>query len=219
MLTRAPAFRAMTALTALWAGACHAPPPAAAPTAADDMDACCRVLVYTHEATIFRVDVMEVRVEVDRQAARRVAALRGSRPRDAALDAEIVAALFATRTGDMRMTFRMGMPLAQFLDNTESELRRLGAAELLTATEVDDLIAASRDRYGALEDAGIGVGDRLDHALRGDTVTTVFVNAAGVEVLRSVAVGRIHRVALLGSFFAEASTFRSGLLDLVFGRP
>jgi hypothetical protein len=58
----------------------------------------------------------------------------------------------------------------------------------------------------------------IEHAVRGDTVTTRYTDVTGTVRIDGFLVGSKERRVLLGSLFGPESDFRQGLLDLVFSR-
>jgi hypothetical protein len=97
-------------------------------------------------------------------------------------------------------------------------LEKLSGDGLLTSEEFQALDAENVARFAVLAADGIRDGDRLEHQIRGDTVTTRYTDVAGAVRIDEVRVGSGHRRALLGSLFGPRSGFRKGLLDLVFDR-
>jgi len=89
---------------------------------------------------------------------------------------------------------------------------------VLTTEEFEALDAENVARFSVLAADGVRDGDRLEHQVRGDTVTTRYTDVAGAVRIDEVRVGSGHRRALLGSLFGPRSGFRKGLLDLVFDR-
>ena len=64
---------------------------------------------------------------------------------------------------------------------------------------------------------GIRQGDLFLYTVRGDTVSTRFIDSDGNTRLDFVRIGPEFRRALMGTYFVPGSNFRDGLMDLVFG--
>jgi hypothetical protein len=184
------------------------------PSAVED---CCSEFDYVLEVTIFQIDVVHLYLRVDPETGLAVSSMvsRGSRSR--ALEDSVVEALLRTPSAYARMTFLMEMSAERFLDNTIETLEGMGEEGLLTAAEVDNLVRSARRRFAFLNESGITAGDYLEQLLHGDSLKTRFFREDGERSMEDVQIGRAHRIALLGSYFSEASDFRDGLLDQVFG--
>ncbi len=178
--------------------------------------ACCAVFDYVLEATIFQIDAVRLELRVDDRTAADVRALVRAAQRSAALDSAIAHRYLNARETIVSMTFLVSMTATRFLSQTESVLRRLGDEGLLAADDVERLAREARFRFAFLRDGGVHDGDRMEYQVLGDSVTTSYVRPDGSRALHDVQVGRAHRVAVLGSYFARSSEFRTGLLDQVF---
>jgi len=197
----------------LWVlSACGGRAPAAAPPSGGAF-----AFDYVLEATIFKIDVVHVNLQIDSGTVRTVKALVSSGNRTRALEDSVGAALMETPTANARLTFLVAIPAQQFVENTAEILRDMGEEGLLASSEVEHLVRSSRQRFAFLDEAGIAPGDYVEQVLRGDSVTTTFITSLGERRLHDIQVGREHRIALLGSYFAKTSDFRDGLLDQVFG--
>jgi hypothetical protein len=71
-------------------------------------------------------------------------------------------------------------------------------------------------RFKFLEGRGVNEDDCLYYTVRGDSVQTRFVSAAGDTLLDDLRIGPERKTSLLGSYFAPETNFHDGLLDLVF---
>ena len=119
---------------------------------------------------------------------------------------------------EVRMTFLRSFSLKRFLDANREQMEGLAEAGLLTDREIRRLIAENEERFAVLEADGIRDGDRLEHEVHGDTVTTRYTDVTGAIRIDEVQVGAEQRTMLMGSLFGPQSSFRNGLLDLVFSR-
>lgn len=191
----------------------QAPAPAPFPRAGS----CCDEFNYVLEATIFNIDVVHLNLQVDAETAATLASLTENGRRTPDKEDIAAGALLATTSARARMTFLVRIPADQFLDETETLIRGLGSEGLLQSPQVESLVLDARRRFAFLEGSGIAAGDYLEQHLRGDSVTTTYVSGKGEQRLRGTRVGSEHRAAMLGSYFARSSSFREGLLDIVFG--
>ena len=190
----------------------------ASPVFSQEAPSCCASFDYVLERTIFKVDAVRLELVVRGDTPDRVAALaRGHL--DPGLAGDSVAALYLAADGaDVRMTFLRSFSLGRFLDENRNVLEKLSGDGILTSEEFQALDVENVARFAVLAADGIRDGDRLEHQIRGDTVTTRYTDVAGTVRIDEVRVGSGHRRALLGSLFGPRSGFRKGLLDLVFDR-
>ncbi len=178
---------------------------------------CCRELVYVYEASIFKLDVMRIRVRVDEATAEAVRSLVHSRPRSADLDGAVAARFMAAQAATAVTEFLMGMSGETFIANTIKSMDGMARDGRVTDGEAQALGRDVRSRFGFLSDTGVRPTDRLHYDLVGDTVTTRYLRADTV-LMRDRQVGALHRTVLLSSYFTPSSEFRRGLLDEAFGR-
>jgi len=179
---------------------------------------CCSRFDYVLERTIFKVDAVRLELTVHGGTPDRVARLVTGRA-DPRSSSDSVAALYlAADDARVRMTFLRSFGLKRFLDANRGVMEKLTKAGILSDEEFQTLDAANADRFQVLAADGIRDGDRIEHQVRGDTVTTRYTDVSGAVRVDEVRVGSEQRRVLLGSLFGPESGFRNGLLDLVFGR-
>jgi hypothetical protein len=188
-----------------------------APPSPADPESCCREFEYLLEATILKIDVARLFLRVDQETARQVAAIVSTDGRTRESELAVSNRLMSTGDAYARLTFLLDISAQQFQETTEKTLRDLGLAGYLKQDEVDQLVQSSRRDLTFLGDSGITKGDYIEQMLSADSVTTTFANSSGERRFQSIRIGREHRIAMLGSYFAETSDFRAGLLDQVFG--
>ena len=92
-------------------------------------------------------------------------------------------------------------------------------AGILSDEEFQRLDAENDVRFQVLAEDGIRDGDRIEHQVRGDTVTTRYIDVAGTVRIEEMRIGPEQRRVLMGSLFGPESGFRKGLLDQVFNEP
>ncbi len=179
---------------------------------------CCAQFDYILERTIFKVDAVRLELTVGSETADPVSELVHGRV-DPRSEEEGVARLYVNaEEAEVRMTFLRSFSLKRFLDANREQMEGLAEAGLLTDREIRRLIAENEERFAVLEGDGIRDGDRLEHEVRGDTVTTRYTDVTGAIRIDEVQVGAEQRTMLMGSLFGPQSSFRNGLLDLVFSR-
>lgn len=179
---------------------------------------CCTRFDYILERTIFQVDAVRLELTVGPETADPVSVLVHGRA-DPRSEEDAVARLYVdSEEAEVRMTFLRSFSLKRFLDANREQMERLAEAGLLTDGETRRLIAENEERFALLDADGIRDGDRLEHEVRGDTVTTRYTDVTGAIRIDEVQVGAEQRTMLMGSLFGPRSSFRNGLLDLVFSR-
>jgi hypothetical protein len=133
---------------------------------------------------------------------------------------DTVAALYlAADDAQVRMTFLRSFGLGRFLGANRDVMERLMRAGILSDEEFQRLDAENDERFQVLAEDGIRDGDRIEHRVRGDTVTTRYIDVAGTVRIEDMRIGPEQRRVLMGSLFGPESGFRKGLLDQVFNEP
>ena len=208
--TRTPTLCVGLLLTAL---------PSSSASAQDEESLCCTRFEYVLERTIFKVDAVRLELTVTGETPGRVAELVGAQP-DPRSSSDTVAALYlAADDAQVRMTFLRSFSLGRFLGANRDVMERLMRADILSDEEFQRLDAENDDRFQVLAEDGIRDGDRIEHRVRGDTVTTRYIDVAGTVRIEDVRIGPEQRRVLMGSLFGPDSGFRKGLLDQVFNEP
>jgi hypothetical protein len=179
---------------------------------------CCARFDYVLERTIFKVDAVRLELTVLGETPDRAAELVSEQV-DPRPSPDSVAALYLSADrADVRMVFLRSFGLKRFLDANRNAMQKLVSAGLLTDAEFRRLDTENAGRFGILAADGIRDGDRLEHEVRGDTVSTRYVDVTGAVRVDEIRIGSEQRRVLLGSLFGPQSGFRKGLLDLVFER-
>lgn len=170
------------------------------------------------EKTLFKVDVLRLSVVLDREAAERIesalaaATSGGWELDDEALEDTIAAIALDSREALTEIEFERDVGLEQFLDGIRSNLEKAREADLITASEFEDIAAQLPRWYDFLAERGIDSGDRMVQRIRGDTLRTIYVTAAGDVLLDQQDVGPVRRLSVLGGYFAPGSDFREDLV-------
>lgn len=179
---------------------------------------CCTHFDYVLERTIFKVDAVRLELTVRGDTPGRVARLVTGRTDPRSTTDSVAALYLSSDDAAIRMTFLRSFGLSRFLDANRDVMRKMVRSGYLTEEEFRRLDEENRERFAVLEADGVRDGDRLEHEVRGDTVTTLYTDAEGAVRIDQVRVGRTERRVLMGSLFGPASEFRKGLLRQVFDR-
>jgi len=187
-------------------------------TGQETPDACCSRFDYVLEKTFLKVDAVRLELSIMDETPVHVAELIDDSSRDDALEDSVAAVYGGAEGADLRMTFLVSFSLERFLDGNRDSLNGLAKAGVISGEDAERLFLENERRFAVLDEIGLQEGDRLEHELRGDTITTRFIDVSGVILVEETRVGPERRAALLGSLFGPESDFRDGLLDQVFDR-
>lgn len=179
---------------------------------------CCERFDYLLEKTIFKVDAVRLELAFTDGTPARVAGLLTRSPDVPALRDSIAAEYLAASGAMVRFTFERSFGLERFLRANRDVMEDLVDAGILNHEEFLELDAENVERFQVLAEAGIQDGDRLEHRIDGERVTTRYVDRGGTLRIDEVQVGDAERRALLGSLFGPGSDFRNGLVDQVLDR-
>lgn len=161
------------------------------------------------ERTIFQVDVLTVDLRLGPETADEIRRLV---EKGAGRDSIAAAAIHSQNTY-ARIQFVRNVGMDQFLDGVRTDLRRTVDAGLIDRETFDSISASLPRWYSFLEDRGVREGDELLYRVRGDTLHSGYRTPADEWLLRQTDVGPERRLAVLGSYLVEGSSFREGLLD------
>ena len=187
------------------------PRPGPAQTAAAT---CCTPITATLTKTMLKVKVATLTVDVDSATAARVQSVIGdAQSVSNSLSDSIAGAYMAATSADATTEFTHSVTASQFLGGQKDSFGQMVKAGLLTADEAATIEQDMEKQFAFLSDGGINNGDKLMLTLRGDSVTTRFVTAAGVQRAEFSAVGKARRMAFVGEYFGSHSDFRKGLLQ------
>lgn len=168
------------------------------------------------ERTIFRVDILTLRVRLGPEAARELERLVAGRSYSRAL-ADSVAPVAALATDAFaRIEFQRGLRLGQFVSAVRGNMRKAREAGYLSEEDYTKIADALPRWFDFLRERRIRRGDELLYRIRGDTLRTVFRSADGTVLLDQTDVGPERRLAVLGSYYAPGSDFRERLIRSLF---
>jgi hypothetical protein len=173
-------------------------------------------LDFLLERTLLKIDVVRLRIDVDHETARGVAAVVDAGDRSRKREDDVAERYLATRHADISLEFKMDLGFDRFIDSAADNSKRLVKAGLVEEEAAERLVTERRERFAFLADTGIREGDLFLYTVRGDTVTTRFIDADGHTRLDYIRIGPEWRRALMGTYFVPGSNFRDGLMDLVF---
>jgi hypothetical protein len=180
------------------------------------MSGCCARLDYRLEKTFLKVDVLQLTLVVDDATAAGVDSMIAGRERSDHVERVVVSNFLGARSADITLAFLRSITYDQFIDSARKTSQKVADAGLIERESAERIHQDTARRFAFLKETGIRKGDHLFYALRGDSIATRYIDADGQTRLRDVRVGPERRLALLGSYFAPNTTFRDGLLDLIF---
>ena len=161
------------------------------------------------ERTIFQVDVLTVDLRLGSGTADEIRRLVEA---GAARDS-IATAAIRSQDAWARIRFVRNVGMNQFLDGVRADLARVVEAGLIDRETFDSISRNLPRWYSFLEDRGVRDGDELLYRVRGDTLHSGYRTPSDEWLLRQTDVGQERRLAVLGSYLVEGSSFREGLLD------
>ncbi|HSJ14507.1 MAG TPA: hypothetical protein VK939_08830, partial [Longimicrobiales bacterium] len=165
------------------------------------------------QKTFLKVDVLSVDICFDVPTAGRMAATAArGRLRGAAADAITRAAL----DGDLavaRVAFLRDIPLGDFLDGIDQDLRNAVAGGLVPDSVYRVLAAGLPVWFAPLDRRGLRKGDVLVYEMQPEAVRTIHVSREGKVLLDRTESGRALRNSPLAAWLAPGSPFRAGLLE------
>ena len=168
------------------------------------------------EKSIFQVDILRLDVRFGPDATRQLDSLIASAGPEADSDdlSDAVAAVaLEARDALTSIEFLRDVGLGRFLQGIRDNLERAEEGGLITPEELEDISRGLPEWYAFLRERGIESGDRMLQRIRGDSLRTVYVSAAGDTLLDQTDEGAHRRLAVLGGYFAPGSDFREGLVE------
>lgn len=173
------------------------------------------------EKSIFQVDVLQLEVRLGPEATMRldslIAASGSASASPEVLGDSVAAIALGARDALTSLEFLRAVGLDRFLDGIRDNLRRAEEGGLITPDEFEGISNALPAWYDFLRGRGIRSGDRMLQRVRGDSLRTVYISAAGDTLLDQADVGSHRRLAVLGGYFAPGSDFREGLVESLLG--
>ena len=174
---------------------------------------CGRDFSYQMKKTIMKIDVLELRLRIDGDAADAAVAAAQSGDRSRELDEQIAQRYLDAASAESTIEFRRSISYKQFTGGDRKALDRMVKYGLFDEATAESLADLNASRFSFLKEREIEKGDKIHNVLRGDSLFESYVRADGTIEFDDVQVGSQHRLALLGNYFAPKTEFRDGLLD------
>lgn len=172
------------------------------------------------EKTIFKVDVLTLRIATDPATARAVAALARVEGATDAMADSVIGLVLRAPTAEVLMTFVRNVKLGQFLDGIDDNMATAVKAGWLQEEDYTSIMAGLPEAFAFLAERGVRRGDQVSYCLHGDTLRTRYRDPQGMLYLDQVDIGPERRRSVLGSYLAPRSGFRKGLIrSLLTGAP
>jgi len=164
------------------------------------------------EKTIFKVDVLRLRILIGNPEGRELGRIAGS---SQISDREDSAAMVALAARDVWAvtTFERNIGLDQFVDGVLGNLRRAVDAGAIRTDEYDLMRDSLPVWYDFLRLRGIHDGDRMLYRIRGPSLRTIFVGVDGEVWLDQLDRGASPPRILIAGYFARGSDLRNGLIE------
>jgi hypothetical protein len=165
------------------------------------------------QKTLLKVDVLTVDICFDEPTARRLAAIANrGRLRGAAADS-MMRAVLAGRLALARVGFLRDIPVRDFLQGVDEDLRNAVAAGVLADSVYRAVSAGLPAWYAPLQRRGIRTGDVLVYEMQPNAVRTVYRNREGRVLLERTDSGRAKRNSPLAAWLAKGAPVRDELLQ------
>ena len=168
-----------------------------------------------YERTFLGVDVANVDVTFDAATRERFAALAAGQRYSDQLAERMARTALEAETVSVQVQFLRSASLKEFLDAAHKNLERARDANYISAAAFATAWANVQRDFAVLANRGFKKGDRLTYrAMPGSLRTTV---TAGDRVLLDVtSSGDDPRRAMIASYYAPRTDFRSGLIKSAF---
>jgi hypothetical protein len=165
------------------------------------------------ERTIFRVDVLTLRVRYDSNTAQSVRRLNRRSMSEKAFEDSVALAVIGSEDLLAEIVFLREISLDQFLDGIDEDMAMAARAGFLSDSVHRAVMAGLPASFAFLRERRIRKGDRISYRLHGNTLRTAYRDATGTVLLDQVDRGRERRMSVIATFLAPGSSFRSGLLE------
>ena len=168
-----------------------------------------------YERTFLGVDVANVDVTFDAATGERFAALAAGQRYSDQLAERMARTALEAETVTVQVQFLRSASLKEFLDAAHKNLERARDANYISAPTFATAWANVQRDFAALGSRGFKKGDRVSyHATSRSLRTTVAAGDRGLLDVTSP--GEDPRRAMIASYFAPRTDFRTGLLKNVF---
>jgi len=165
------------------------------------------------EKTLFKVDVVELKVRVDEATAGKlVKVVEGQSKYTEELANRVATEVLAAPNAWIRMEFLRSIKLSQFLDSIEKSMEHVLQAGWISEDHFNESVAQLPEWYAFLEERGIKDGDTMQYFIHEDMTRYLYTGVEGDVLLDTSEVDTRSRYSVLGSYFAPKSDFRKGLV-------
>src|SRR5262245_13407310 len=168
-----------------------------------------------YERTFLGVDVANVDVTFDAATREQLAALAAGQQYSDQLAERMARTALDAKNVSVQVQFLRSASLKEFLDAAHKNLERARDAGYISQSTFATAWANVQRDFAGLANRGFKKGDRLSYRATPDSLRTTVV--AGNRVLLDVtSPGADPRRAMIASYFAPRTDFRSGLIHSVF---
>lgn len=220
-MTRAAALRhrSRAAIIAALAGGCWA---AGSPTAAQDnaplgTNPWARMGTVL-EKTIFRIDVLRIRLCFDQETADELERIASSGTMDEELGDSIARTALQGALASAQVEFLRDVSLERFLEGVDDEQKRAVSSGFLSDSTRRAIRSSLPRWFAFLQQRGIRKGDRILYRLEPQAIRSRFIGHDGVLLMDRTDSGRLRRNSVLATWLGRGSSVRQGLLRSL-GRP
>ena len=168
------------------------------------------------EKSIFKIDVLTLDVLIDDAVAGRLEAIIDGREYTNDIADSIVDAVVTAHEALAHIVFLRNVSADRFLDAVDEDMKRAVNSELLGEADYRRIMDSLPASFKFLDSLQIQKGDEIWYRIRGDTLRTVYRRANGTVELDQTDVGPDRPRSVLGTYFAEKSSFRKGLIESLF---
>ncbi len=156
------------------------------------------------EKTIFKVDVLMLRIRVDSLAAAKIKAF--------VHDDSVALAVIDAKDILAEIRFLREINLSQFLDGIDDDMKKAVRAGLLDEDSYQEIMGGLPEVFSFLDERKIQDGDCISYRVHADTLRTVYRDTLGTVLLDQVDIGRQRRQSVIATFLTPGSSFRKNLL-------
>lgn len=170
------------------------------------------VMEMLYEATIFNVDVFTVRLELGVREAERLREAARGRPWNGETEDALAGLVLDAREALVTVRFHRDVDLDRFLEGMGTNVRNAREAGLLSHEDEARLMADAPREFAPLAARGIRKGDTFWYRIHGDSLHVAFQARDGTPLGEVHGHGAERRIALLATYMAPGSDFRTKLL-------
>lgn len=170
------------------------------------------------EKSIFNFDIVTVDIRLSPGLQARLESLLAGRDRTSALADSAAGLTVDARDVWVRVLFKRGISLDQFVDAGRKNARRAHEAGFISERTFSEVYYNLPVWYDFLRERRIEKGDEMHYRIRGDSLRTVYCGVGGEVFLDQLDIGAERRLSVMGGYFAPRSDFREDLLESLWTR-